>query len=140
MFVMTKRFRRNPKTIFIYNKELLTMGSKSERLVLPFLERLVNPKVVTPRTKIFSMTKKNDFVTKDTVCIQVTPAQHQLLQLITHQEAEDYFNSLKQVHYLGTYCVNKDMVDLWQHGYVHKLLDALQELKQEHLINSLKTA
>ena len=141
MFVSSKRFGRNPKTNFIYDKELLIMGNKSERLVLPFSERLDNPKVGFSAYKHFSiMSKEKNFVTEGTVCIQVTPAQQKLLKLISHVEAEDYFTSLKNVHYLGTYCVDKDMVELWQNGYVHSLLDAIQEIKQEHFIYNLKTA
>lgn len=141
MFVKSKRFGRNPKTNFIYDKELPAMGSKSERLVLPFSERLDNPKVGNSAYKnFFQMSKEKTIVAEGTVCIQVTPAQQKLLKLISHVEAEDYFTSLKQVHYLGTYCVDKDMVELWQNGYVHNLLDAIQEIKQEHFVNNLKTA
>ena len=140
MFVSDKSLGEIQKLYFFNDKELPAMGSKSERLVLQFLELLSNPTAVTPHTNIFSMDKKNNFVTKDTVCVQVTPAQQKLLKLISHVEAEDYFTSLKQVHYLGTYCVDKDMIELWQNGYVHDLLDAIQEIKQEHFINNLKTA
>ena len=79
----------------------------------------------------FDMTQKKDFVTHNTICVPVTPAQLELLQLVTHNEAEDYYDSLKQVHYHATYCVDKDMLDLWKNGYVHTLLDVIHKIKQE---------
>ena len=35
--------------------------------------------------------------------VELTPAQKELLNLLQHSEVEDYYNSLKKVHYLGTY-------------------------------------
>jgi len=139
MFVSTESLGAIQKLHFFNDKEL-PKGSNSERLVSQFLELSVNPKGNSAYKLIFDMTEENNFVTGNTVCVTVTPAQQKLLKLISHPEAEDYFNSLKNVHYLGTYCVDKDMVQLWQNGYVHSLLDAIQEIKQEHFINNLKTA
>ena len=44
--------------------------------------------------------------------IQVTSAQKELLRLLEHKEAPDYYESLKMVHYLATYCVAHEMVEL----------------------------
>ena len=140
MFVTDKSLGEIQKLYFINDKELPAMGSKSERLVLQFLELLSNSTAVTPHTNIFSMDKKNKFVTKDTVCVQVTPAQQKLLQFITPIEAEDIYNSLKKVHYLGTYCVDTEMAELSSSRYVHELLDAIQQIVNETFINNLKTS
>ncbi len=69
MFVKSNRPRRNPKTIFIYYKELLAMGSKSERLAFSFLERFDNPKVGDSAYKnFFQMSnEKKDFVSEISV-------------------------------------------------------------------------
>ena len=60
--------------------------------------------------------------------IQVTKAQKELLDLLNDKEVNDYFTSLKTVHYLGTYYVNNDLVDLSASRYVHDLLDAIQKI------------
>jgi hypothetical protein len=138
MFVKSNRFRRNPKTI-LFTIRVRLRCTISKGFVTPLLKWFDTPKGELAY-KLFQMSNKKSIVTEGTVCIQVTPAQQKLLQLISHTEAEDYFNSLKSVHYLGTYCVNKDMVELWQNGYVHNLLDVIQEIKQEHFITNLKTA
>lgn len=75
MFVKHKRFEKILKFNFIYDKELPSMGSISERYVLPISDRLCNPKEVAPHTKTFSMRKKNEFVVKDRN-VQATPAQN----------------------------------------------------------------
>jgi len=84
------------------------------------------------------MPNKKEFVA-NTVCVQVTPAQQKLLQLVTPVEAEDYFKSLKAVHYLGTYCIGADMADLPASGLVHQLIDALNDIVIEKLISNRKT-
>lgn len=43
---------------------------------------------------------------------EITQAQKELLELLRHTEATDYFDALKKVHYLATYCVPKDMAEL----------------------------
>ncbi len=62
----------------------------------------------------------------------LTPAQIELLNLLQHKEATDYFDSLKKVHYLGTYCVETDMVELSASQYVHELLFAIQKIAIEY--------
>ncbi len=62
----------------------------------------------------------------------LTLAQKELLNLLQHKEAADFFDSLKKVHYLGTYCVEKDMVELSASQYVHELLFAIQKIAIEH--------
>lgn len=64
--------------------------------------------------------------------IEVTPAQKELLKLLEHKEAYDYFESLKMVHYLATYCVGNEMVELSASRYVHDLLDIVQKIAIEY--------
>ncbi len=68
----------------------------------------------------------------------LTVAQKELLNLLQHKEATDYFNSLKKVHYLGTYCVEMDMVELSASRYVHDLLYVIQKIAIEHVILTKK--
>lgn len=63
---------------------------------------------------------------------KLTPAQKELLKLLEHKEAAVNFESLKMVHYLGTYCVGTEMVELSASRYVHDLLDAVQKIAMEH--------
>ena len=63
--------------------------------------------------------------------LQLTPAQKELLDLLNHKEVHDFYASLKVVHYLGTYYVGNDIVDLSASRYVHDLLDALQKIAKE---------
>lgn len=130
MFASSKRLGAIQNYIFFNDKEL-PKGSISERFVNPFLERFDNPKG-NSAYKLFSiMSKEKKLVAKNTVCIQVTPAQQNLLKLLSHQHAEEYFAALKHVHYTSTYCVNKDLLDLWKNGCVHDLLDVVREIKDE---------
>lgn len=63
--------------------------------------------------------------------IELTPAQEELLKLLQHSEVEDYFESLKKVHYLGTYLIDSELVDISASGYVHQLLDVIQKIVLE---------
>lgn len=136
MFVESKQCRRNPKLLFFNDKEL-PKGSISERFVNPVLDCFDNPKG-NSAYKLFSiMSKENKFVTT-TSMVEVTSAQQKLLQLITLTEAEDFANSLKAIHFLGTYCVSNEMADLPSSHYTHILLDAIQEIAQENFIKNLK--
>ncbi len=36
------------------------------------------------------------------------------------------------VHYLATYCVGTEIVELWASRYVHDLLDAIHKIALEH--------
>jgi glutaredoxin-related protein len=69
---------------------------------------------------------------KKTYMVEITNAQKELLNLLKHKEAEEYFLSLKKVHYLGTYCMQPDMVELAASSQVHDLLDAIQEISIEY--------
>ena len=62
----------------------------------------------------------------------LTQAQKELLNLLQHKEAADFFYSLKKVYYLGTYCVEKDMIELSASQYVHELLFAIQNIAIEY--------
>jgi hypothetical protein len=66
--------------------------------------------------------------------IEVTKAQKELIELLAHKEVQDYFESLKMIHYLGTYCVNEGIVELWASRLVHDLLDAIQKITIERLL------
>jgi hypothetical protein len=60
--------------------------------------------------------------------IEVTKAQKELIELLAHKEVQDYFESLKMIHYLGTYCVNEGMVELWASRLVQNLLDIMLDI------------
>jgi len=60
--------------------------------------------------------------------LNITTAQKELLNLLQHSEVEDYFDSLKKVHYLGTYLIDSELVDISASGYVHQLLDVMQKI------------
>ncbi len=64
--------------------------------------------------------------------IELTSAQKELIDLLKHKEAQEYFHSLKEIHYLGTYCVMKDLVNLSASQYVHHLLDSIQKIALEN--------
>lgn len=66
--------------------------------------------------------------------VKVSPAQIELLELLSHKEAEDHFESLKMVHYLATYVVDNGMVELWASRSVHDLMDALQKIAMENAL------
>ncbi len=66
--------------------------------------------------------------------MEITQAQKELLDLLKPTEANNYFDALKKVHFLETYCVQKDMVELEASSYVHHLLDAFQKIALESLI------
>ena len=70
--------------------------------------------------------------------IEVTSAQKELLKLLEHKEANEYFESLKMVHYLATYCVGNEIVELSASRYVHDLLDAVQKIAMEYVSNKNK--
>ncbi|MEX0274295.1 MAG: hypothetical protein AB3N16_07955 [Flavobacteriaceae bacterium] len=70
----------------------------------------------------------------------VTPAQKELLELLRHNNAERHYQALKNVHHLATYFSDKDLMVLWQHGFVQDLLDAIGNIKTEHFIHTLKEA
>lgn len=137
MFVESNHFRRDSKIIF-HDKSSRKVLS-TERAVIPFLKWFDTPDGELAY-KFLKMSNTKNFVTNNTVCVRVTPAQQKLLQLITPVEAQDFYKSLKNVHYLGTYCVENSMVELCKAGYVHQLLDAIQAISQEHFINNLKSA
>lgn len=63
---------------------------------------------------------------------KLTTAQKELLKLLEHKEANEYFESLKMVHYLATYCVGTEMVELSASRYVHDLLDVIQKIAMEY--------
>jgi len=60
--------------------------------------------------------------------LNITQAQKELLNLLQHSEVDEYFESLKKVHYLGTYLIDSELVEPSASGYVHQLLDAIQKI------------
>ncbi|NER12102.1 hypothetical protein GWK08_01490 [Leptobacterium flavescens] len=64
--------------------------------------------------------------------IQLTAAQKELFELLNNREIKDYYDALKTVHYLGTYHVRNDMVDLSASRQVQDLLDVIREIAIEH--------
>ena len=67
--------------------------------------------------------------------IEVTPAQKELLELVAHKEVHGYLESLKMVHYLGTYHVKSDAVELWASGSVQDLIECVQKIANEEFIS-----
>lgn len=70
--------------------------------------------------------------------IKVTPAQKELLDLLSYKEVHDCFESLKMIHYLGTYCVSVEMVELWASRTVHDLMNVIQKIAAEYSNQELK--
>lgn len=64
--------------------------------------------------------------------LELTPAQKKLLFLFNSNQAEDYYEALKKVHFLGTYCIPSDEAELFASGQVHELLDIIYEVIIEH--------
>jgi hypothetical protein len=63
--------------------------------------------------------------------MKLTKAQSELIELLNHKEINDYFEALKMIHYLGTYCVESEIVELSASRLVHDLLDVLQKISLE---------
>ncbi len=63
--------------------------------------------------------------------IEVTPAQKELLKLLEPKEAKQYYESLKNVYYLATYCVALEVVDLSASKDVYDLMEIMLELFEE---------
>ena len=70
--------------------------------------------------------------------VKVTPAQKELLELLSAKEVNDHFESLKMVHYLATYCLSNEMVELWASRSVHDLLDVIQKIVIENKASNKK--
>jgi hypothetical protein len=70
--------------------------------------------------------------------IEVTPAQKELLELLAHKEVHGYLESLKMVHYLGTYNVKSDAAELWASCSVHGLIECIQKIAVEDLLYQSK--
>ena len=137
MFALHKQFRRNPKLYFFNDKELPAKGSNNESVVLPVLDCLCSPTAVTPHTNYFSMHKKKD-CNDNAVCVMVTPSQKRLLDLLKGYEAADFADSLRKVHYNGTYGVPLDEYCPESSMYTHLLLDAIQGIADRHEISNIK--
>jgi hypothetical protein len=67
--------------------------------------------------------------------IAVTPAQKELFILLKNPEVEEYYNALKKVHYLATYSVDVELIELSASAYVHELMDVVQKIVIEHCGN-----
>lgn len=136
MFVEQERFRRNPKSILFTIRNRPLWVSNSERIASPILDRSCSPTAGVPHTKLFDMQEGKNFVTKDAECVPVTPAQKALLELLSHPNAPDYSEFLKEIHELGTYYPDKDLVNLQASLHVHWLQEAVAAIASEHFTNS----
>ena len=65
----------------------------------------------------------------------LTTAQKELLELLNQDNVNDYFEALKTVHYLATYCINEELVNLSASRSVQDLLDVIERITIE---NSLR--
>ena len=63
--------------------------------------------------------------------IKVTPAQKELLELLSVKEVKDHLESLQMIHYLATYCVGNEKVELSASRDVHDLMNAIQNIVLE---------
>lgn len=114
MFVSQTRFRRNPKQFF-YDKSFL-MGSNSERLVNPFLERVCSPKGKLAYNNFSIMQTEKNFVQG----IQLSGAHNQI-NLIT-------FNEYKRACKLST-------ISGFKSAFYKLLLSASSSVRCFELIN-----
>lgn len=62
----------------------------------------------------------------------LTPAQLNLLQYLDHLNAAEIAEALKEVHELGTYYPDKDLVNLSASRQVHWLYDLVFALAAEY--------
>ena len=67
--------------------------------------------------------------------VKVTPAQKELLELLSTKEVKDHFESLQMVHYLATYCVRSEVVELSASRDVHDLMNSIQKIVLENQIS-----
>ena len=67
--------------------------------------------------------------------IEVTPAQKELFLLLKNPEVEEYYNALKKVHYLATYSIDVELIELSASAYVHELMDVVQKIVIENCGN-----
>ena len=135
MFVAQERLRRNPKSIFLH-KERPAMGEHTERVPVRSSIVLATLRRGVPLQTLFDMQEGKKFVPEGTVRVTVTPAQKALLDLINHPNAPDYSQFLKEVHELGTYYPEKDLVNLTASLHVHWLQEAIAAIAEEHFTNS----
>lgn len=110
MFVSDKSLGEIQKLHFFNDKELPAKGSKSERLVLQFLELLSNPKAVTPHTNIFSMDKKKRFVANSQQAISTHLN-------VANYHAQNFHNTIKDFYSYANACdfieVNNDLLNTY---------------------------
>lgn len=83
------------------------------------------------------MQQENDFVMPSSTPVSITPAQQNLLTLLSHPNAQDFAAYLQTVQRLATFFVkDTELVDLTASLHVLYLQDALQELAKEHEIKT----
>ena len=58
-------------------------------------------------------------------------ARKELQELLDGKEIVTYYEALKKVHYLGTYFVPPELVDLSASASIHQLLDVMQKVVME---------
>ena len=140
MFVEQQRLRRNPKSTFLQigsvPRYLPQRSQIKPKGCTPILDRCCNPKGRFRIQTLFEMQQEKKFVPGDAVRITVTPAQKALLDLLSHPNAPDYSQFLKEVHELGTYYPEKDLVNLTASLHVHWLQQAIAAIAEEHFTNS----
>ena len=69
--------------------------------------------------------------------VKITPAQKELLELLSAKEVKDHFESLQMVHHLATYCVGNEMVELSASRDVHNLMNTIQKIVLENNCSKL---
>ncbi len=61
----------------------------------------------------------------------LSPAQKELLELLHPKEVQSFYESLKLLHYLATYCVSTELVELSASKDVQNLINVLEGLVLE---------
>lgn len=131
MFVSLTQFRRNPKLYFFNDKES-SASPAAAKVPLPVLDCVSRTDGAIPHTNFILMLTENKDCNDNAVCVKITPAQNKLLQLLKGPEAKDFADSLRTVHFNGTYGVTVEEFCPSSSRYTHLLLDALQALAEEN--------
>lgn len=133
MFVSLTRLRRNPKLYFFNDKGSLA-SSAATKVPLPVLDCVSRTDGATPHTNIFLMLTEKNFVSGNAVCVTVTPAQNELLQLIS-ENAQDLALYLKDAQERATYLCEFEPTKDQLRGDYHllSLIEAIHNVATEKL-------
>ncbi len=83
---------------------------------------------------------ENDPKNLHTESVQVTPAQKELLELVSGLETKEVLEGFRHTFFLAAFCIDRDMIELDKVSYVYLVLQKIENLHHENLTNKLKTA